>query len=413
MRGRLRRNPHHLHESLFKRPDGISVLVATSTLAQGMNLPSEVVIIGGDSRFDPDADKMQKLEAHELLNAAGRAGRAGDGSHGFVLVVPSKVVHFNNDTSTIHSHWSDLRAIFAQSDQCLVIDDPMTSLLDQIHTAAASASAMAKYLVRRLPVGELSGEDGGDVAARTLLSRSFAAFRARARGDQAWIDARIESAITARHADPEAPEILTWADRLAAAAGVPVAIIRDLGEPLAGPIRQDAPMSDWYNWVVKWLTDQPARIPQLIRRESLEDLFGATYKNLGDDDQRGQHAAPRIFLLLSRWMAGGTFADLERAFGTPEHRIGKCETAREFALRIVPELAYIFGLPGQIFRALMADRGTPVEPPLGLDSLGPCVRNGLDKIEKLAVRRYRKGLVSRRAVHKEFAAIERGCPAVC
>ena len=196
------------------------------------------------------------------------------------------------------------------------------------------------------------------------------------------------------------------ADRLAAAAGVPVAIIRDLGEPLAGPIRQDAPMSDWYNWVVKWLTDQPARIPQLIRRESLEDLFGATYKNLGDDDQRGQHAAPRIFLLLSRWMAGGTFADLERASGTPEHRIGKCETAREFALRIVPELAYIFGLPGQIFRALMADRGTPVEPPLGLDSLGPCVRNGLDKIEKLAVRRYRKGLVSRRAVHKEFAAIE-------
>jgi hypothetical protein len=396
----------HLHESLFKRPDGINVLVATSTLAQGMNLPSEVVIIGGDSRFDPDADKMQKLEAHELLNAAGRAGRAGDGSHGFVLVVPSKVVHFNNDTSTIHNHWSDLRAIFAQSDQCLVIDDPMTSLLDQIHAATAPASAMAKYLLRRLPVGGASSEDGGDVPARTLLSRSFAAFRARARGDQAWIDARIESAVAARHADPEAPEILTWADRLAAAAGVPVAIIRDLGEPLGGPIRQDAPMSDWYNWVVKWLTDRPSLIPQLIRRESLEGLFGTAYKALGDDDQRGQHAAPLIFLLLSRWMAGSTLADLERAFGTPEHRIGKCEVAREFVLRVVPELAYIFGLPSQVFRALMADRGTPAEPPLGLGSLGPCVRDGLDKIEKLALRQYRKGRVSRRAVHREFAAIE-------
>ncbi|MDP3652721.1 MAG: DEAD/DEAH box helicase [Rhodoferax sp.] len=122
----------HLHESLFKRSDGINALVATSTLAQGMNLPSEVVIIGGDSRFDPDADKMQKLEAHELLNAAGRAGRAGDGSYGFVLVVPSKVVHFNNATNTIHNHWTDLKAIFAQSDQCLSIDDPMTALLDQM-----------------------------------------------------------------------------------------------------------------------------------------------------------------------------------------------------------------------------------------------------------------------------------------
>jgi hypothetical protein len=105
-------------------------------------------------------------------------------------------------------------------------------------------------------------------------------------------------------------------------------------------------------------------------------------------------------------MAGSALVDLERAFGTIEHRIGKCEAAREFALRIVPELAYIFGLPSQVFRALMVDRGTPTEPPLGLGSLGPCVRDGFDKIEKLALRQYRKGRVSRRAVHREFAAIE-------
>jgi replicative superfamily II helicase len=88
--GLLLREERELHESLFRRPDGIRALFATSTLAQGMNLPSEVVIISGDSRFDPDADKMKKLEAHELLNAAGRAGRAGEGAQGFVLLVPSK-----------------------------------------------------------------------------------------------------------------------------------------------------------------------------------------------------------------------------------------------------------------------------------------------------------------------------------
>jgi replicative superfamily II helicase len=32
---------------LFRRANGVNVLVATSTLAQGMNLLSEVVIIAG------------------------------------------------------------------------------------------------------------------------------------------------------------------------------------------------------------------------------------------------------------------------------------------------------------------------------------------------------------------------------
>jgi hypothetical protein len=51
------------------------------------------------------------------LNAAGRAGRAGEVSQGFVLIVPSKVMDFGSSTNQIHGHWSDLRAIFSQSDQ--------------------------------------------------------------------------------------------------------------------------------------------------------------------------------------------------------------------------------------------------------------------------------------------------------
>jgi superfamily II DNA/RNA helicase len=396
----------HLHESLFKRPDGINVLVATSTLAQGMNLPSEVVIIGGDSRFDPGADRMEQLEAHELLNAAGRAGRAGDGSNGFVLVVPSKVVHFDNTSSAMHSHWAELKAIFAQSDQCLVIDDPVTPLLDQIHIEAAARSSLAKYLIRRLPVGKATDEDGADAPARSLLGRSFAAYRARVQGDQAWVDTRIAAAIAARHADPEVPEVLTWADRLAASAGVPVTIIRALGESLGGPIRADATILEWCNWLSTWLGERPHLIPALIRRESLEGLLGTKYKNLGEDSERGRYALPYLVQLLGRWMAGDTLADIERAFGTQEHLIGKCETAREFVLRVVPELAYAFGLAGQVVRALAAEKGEEVESALGLGVLGSCVREGFDQAEKLALRQYRKGRVSRRAVHREFAKIE-------
>ena len=49
----LLREERELHEALFKRRDGIDAIFATSTLAQGMNLPSEVVIISGDSRLTP------------------------------------------------------------------------------------------------------------------------------------------------------------------------------------------------------------------------------------------------------------------------------------------------------------------------------------------------------------------------
>jgi hypothetical protein len=395
----------HLHESLFRRPDGIYVLVATSTLAQGMNLPSEVVIIGGDSRFDASADRMQKLEAHELLNAAGRAGRAGEAAYGFVLVVPSKVVHFNNEKSTIHTHWSELQAIFAQSDQCLEIDDPLRSLLDQIHGAVIPQSELATYLVRRLPVGT-STDENSDAPARQLLGKSLAAYRARAKGDENWIGERIEAVLAARRADPEAASTLTWADRLAAAAGVPVAIVRSLGEFLSQAIDRNASVQAWYKWVVDWLTANPTYIPRLIRRESLESLFGAKYKALMDDSVRGLSAAPLLFSLLDRWTQGGTLADLERTFGTKESKIGKCETARGFALRVVPELAYIFNVPAQVLRALLADRGEPSDVPVSLASLGSCVKEGFDRVEKLALRQYRRGSVTRVEVHRDFLTIE-------
>ncbi|MFM0347891.1 DEAD/DEAH box helicase [Paraburkholderia sp. RL17-347-BIC-D] len=404
--GKLLPAERYLHESVFRRSDGINVLVATSTLAQGMNLPSEVVIIGGDSRFDPDADRMQKLEAHELLNAAGRAGRAGDASYGFVLVVPSKVVHFNDETSRIHKHWADLRTIFAQSDQCLVIDDPMTALLDQIHDQTTPASEMATYFVRRLPVPDPSHPEAGDAPARALIDRSFAAFRARQQGDKAWVRSRTDAAIALRRADPDAPEVLTWAHRLAASAGVPVSIIQELGQLLSVPIRQEASLSEWYVWMMNWLKERPGLMPNLVRQESLEGLFGAPYKKLEDDVSRGSYAASRIFPLLARWMRGDTLADLEREFGTPESRIGKCEAAREFVLRVLPEISYVFGLPAQIYRTLALESGRLDDTTLALGLLAACVREGFDSSDKYVLRQCLPGRPARRAVHRRFALIE-------
>jgi hypothetical protein len=402
--------PHHglllpterqLHEALFRRPDGIQVLVATSTLAQGMNLPSHVVIIAGDSRFDPAANQMEKLEAHELLNAAGRAGRAGENAYGFVLVVPSKVVHFDDATSTIHKHWTELQAIFSQSDQCLAIEDPLQPVLDRIHQFGGLADESASYLLRRLPVA-VDNEGDPDAPARALLNKSMCAYFRRKAGDQAWVDSRVGAALAARHADPAAPIELDWADRLAASAGVESRVIRGIAERLRSQTTARN-VEEWRAWVFEWLGAQPNLVPELIRRESLESLLGRDYRLLGDDEARGRFALPKLFALLNDWMEGKTLVELESTFGIPENQLGRCENAREFVLRLVPELAYIFALPEQVARANQALEDNPLEAALSV--LGPCVREGFDTVEKLALRQIRRGRLSRVGVHRQWLEI--------
>ncbi|MEJ8825878.1 DEAD/DEAH box helicase [Variovorax humicola] len=392
-----------LHESLFRRPDGVNVMVATSTLAQGMNLPSEVVIIGGDSRFDREADRVQRLEAHELLNAAGRAGRAGESSYGFVLIVPSKVVHFRDGKNEISKHWADLQTIFAQSDQCITIDDPMTALLDQLELSKENQSASLKYLLSRLPVGEDGDKDS---AANALLQNSFAAYRKRVANDLAWIDRRVSAALAARRIDV-APANPTWVDRLAAATGVSVDFIAQFSQAVSAiQLPNAGPMEQWRDWFLEWLKVVPHLVPHLIRPSTLDAVLGKAYKALASDAERGQHILNYAAEPLKRWMAGSTLAEIELAFGTKAAKLGKCDLARDFVLRIIPELAFAFGLPLQIVRAMK--KGTEQEqtlPGLGLSTLSACVRGGFDVAEKLALSQALNARASRVAVHRRYASL--------
>jgi hypothetical protein len=141
---------------------------------------------------------------------------------------------------------------------------------------------------------------------------------------------------------------------------------------------------------------------QSIRRESLEGMFGSSYKALATPEAKGRLAVPVLANLLSKWMAGASLASIEAAFGTPADCLGHCEKAREFVLRIVPDLAYLYGLLPQIYTALFSIELTP---PLALGTIGSVVREGFDCTEKLALRQVRLRRVNRVAVHREFAQI--------
>ncbi|MBA8033799.1 DEAD/DEAH box helicase [Citrobacter freundii] len=406
--GHLLSIERNLHESIFSRADGLNVMVATSTLAQGMNLPSDIVIIGGDSRFDIDAQKLDQLEAHELLNAAGRAGRAGERSHGFVLIVPSKVVDFDNKNSRIHNYWAELQSIFAQSDQCLVIEDPLLPILDNIHLNASEETEMSSYLIGRLhfninqPNTEVSNVED-------LLRNSLGAFQARKRSDEEWLKQRISSL---RSVYESRPKHIDWHQKLASSTGVPVNIIFELSEMLSGEIRFDATTKDWFEWISNWLYKNPSHLQILIRRETLDNFMGSSYKKILPSDEKSKIATDKIIPLLKCWIEGSSLQELETKYGTKEHLIKTCEKSREFALRIVPEMAYIYSIPSQVYIALCISRGEDPIIPVALDTLGSCVKKGYDKVEKLACETLLKKPTIRRVVHKEFEIIKEYLPSL-
>lgn len=393
-----------LHESLFSRSDGIRVMVATSTLAQGMNLPAEIVIIGGDSRFDREANKIARLEAHELLNAAGRAGRAGESAHGFVLVVPSKVVHFRDTKNEIGKHWADLRTIFAQSDQCLEIDDPLTMLLDIIQMSAEDPPPLARYLLSRLPVGDNADKDA---PARRLLTNSFAAYRKKVENNDEWIEERVRGALVMRSRESAASSP-TWVQRLSAATGVSTELLAALGEALKAVVLPSAAtVTQLRDWYLDWLGTMPQVLPHLFRPATLEAVMGKSYAALTDDESRGRRIQEVIRPSLKLWMSGAPLAAIERVIGPDPEKLHKCDTAREFVIRLVPELGFVFGVPLQVLRALRkgtAEEG--VEPGLSLATLSACVRGGFDDADQLALRQALAGRYSRVSVHSRYSTIK-------
>ena len=179
-------------ESAFQRTDGLLGLVATPTVAQGINLPAEAVIIAGDDRWTEDIDEsgMQPLAVHELLNAAGRAGRAGHYAHGIVIDLSGRVITVsqqqNIDRVTNLDH---IMSLFGLPDQCLDVIDPITQVIDLVHTQGVK-NEVSDYLVRRVSgmpedllvgilrssLGNLTGPDReARVAGQTAILRAIGA----------------------------------------------------------------------------------------------------------------------------------------------------------------------------------------------------------------------------------------------
>ena len=402
--GLLLPEERRLVETLYKRENGISVLTATSTVAQGMNLPSELVIIADDSRFNPENNRREILRPQELLNAAGRAGRAGHNANGIVLVVSGKVIEFNYDNASIGAHWSVLREIFGQSDQCLEIDDPLSAVLDRVHTNLDTAGDLERYCVFRL-----AGRDTIEDSKTNLsfaIKKSLRAFKARQNNDDNWIESRVKAATHlleknwAAHED----ENESFYVGISGIVGLSIGVVKSLAERLTSePPSANASIARWRRWVFEWLDDNPEILGQVFRPDDLDDLFGSRLRKM-DATERAAYAIPYLRTLTKLWMKRKPLCDLEIALGIEPKKLKACDGARKFVVRIIPSLAYVFSLPLILWKHTATEhKDEDIFIPAALIQLSQCVKHGFDAHEESALNHHlRKKRLSRVELHERF-----------
>jgi len=402
--GQLLPEERQLAESLYKRKGGLSVLAATPTLGQGMNLPAELVIIAEDSQYNADAGRRDILDPEDLLNAAGRAGRAGESATGIVLVIPGKVVGLNDKENKIGNRWSRLRDIFGQSDQCLVLDDPFTALMDRIHDQTTETGDLEKYVVARL--AETSEGEDGVRDVRLGLARSFAAFRKKQADDEDWVTSRTASALALLNDGEEESAMERQPLRdLASMLGMPEDVLEMLADDVVKTgLDGNTSVADWCTWMFDWLQQHPDEIFRLLKIESIEYLLGTEFKSLGTNIERAAFAVPLLRVGLEKWMSGASLIDIQTVLSNKPREIKRSTGARKFVIRIVPDLAHVLAAPHQIFiRLINAEK---VEPGSGLAYLNQCIRRGFNGAEMATYAvQTRSAKWARRETHRRFADV--------
>lgn len=157
--------------------DGVAVaMFATGTLAQGLNLPADVVVIGGTAvgdRREADSPEGRRRTRSQLLNALGRAGRAGYANHGLALVVTDQPIFFQLPPNTQAARQE--AAFLVEEDDSTIVDSRLQAFVGaalgsrlDIETASPEELVALSYL---------PFEPVGNVSAEQILLRSYALHR--------------------------------------------------------------------------------------------------------------------------------------------------------------------------------------------------------------------------------------------
>lgn len=384
-----------LAESLFQRPDGARVIIATPTLAQGMNLPAQVAILAGNIRNENRA--REDLKQHELLNAAGRAGRAGHLANGTVVLVPEPVVGFRENGRATAEAFGRLKSILPETDQCVQVDDPLTEMLDRIQRGEL-ADVEVRYFLSRLRAGE--ADDTAADAAVAMVNGSLAGFRARQRAEAIEFEEKIGFLKAALSAEAEAfdPD----ATRISAFTGMSVSAIQSAAERIERDIAAlPSTIAEWCDWLVDFLADDVEARDALLMGDV--DIIKAVARGTKSDPPLTAVEFVRLKAGLRAWIGGRPFDEIEAALGVAVEEVGTCDRSRDLVLKLANRRFYMIAVAlAELAKMKLAASGLVAVNPAVLEILPIGIRRGFDSPEKAAFAHRSPGIRTRVGVHRAF-----------
>jgi ATP-dependent RNA helicase DOB1 len=388
-----------LNEAFFKGKYGLNVVVATATLAQGINLPAEVVIIAGDDRFDEDSGYRSRVEPHQILNAAGRAGRAGMNAQGVVFVIPGEIVTIKNNK--ISDRWWQLKdKVFSKSDQCLKIDDPIEYFLDSMQDESIQLSEDQKNSLLKL-----KPERHSETETKLLFRNSFAAFRAAKKENEHSFENKVLKLIARRNTIDTLLTYPSWADQVSTKVGLGTDIIEELGNSIENellPALDDLTIIDCIKWLLKWIANKESRFEKIFTKTSTKTYICKccnlkSMSALKDILEKFTDIERLIILYVS----GENYKSIDSEIpGKSDKNLNK---ARTFVLKLVPDISFVFGVVSLILREkFIEEKKDPTEIPMTIRVLASCVREGFDIVDKLYFK-YSNPSLSRVECHLHFS----------
>jgi superfamily II DNA/RNA helicase len=246
---------------LMFRSQSVPIMFATGTLAQGLNLPAIAVIIAGSRIGDPrgqDLREVQRRKFSQLLNAAGRAGRAGFANQGIVVAIPDKPVAFEGVESFTKAR--DQVDYLQQSDDSVRVQSGLTAFLDSVCSNALQSDRASD--VELQVVSLLAGGDENQIEIEPILKRTYAAYLRRKVGADEVTDENADQLAQMGIKFIEDTGAPTWLTIAAQRAGLDFFLTLAISQAWAR-VRPELP-EDAHHWSVPQWRDELLRLIVLI-----------------------------------------------------------------------------------------------------------------------------------------------------